>query len=158
MNRPLRNRLPVLALLIAGIACAGAACAQPGWRSGPGSGWGSGGGPGWGRGPGSGYYGMGPGMMGPGGMGPGMMGPGWGRGMPGFGDFDSDSDGRVSRSEFDAARGERRSQRSAQGYPMRGAANAPSFSDLDANGDASISPDEMRNFHYNRRRSWSGWR
>jgi Ca2+-binding EF-hand superfamily protein len=89
---------------------------------------------------------MGPGMMGPG-MGPGMMRPGMGRNMPGFGAFDRNDDGRVSEQEFQQTRAERQRQRSQQGYPMRGAAYAPSFSDLDADGSGGISPDEFARFH-----------
>ena len=151
MNRTLCTRWPARLLLLAGIACTAAACAQSGWRGGPGPGWGRGGGPGWDRGPfDGGYYGMGPGMMGP-----GMMGPRWGWNMPAYDEFDRNGDGRVSQSEFDAARAERRNQRAAQGYPMRGAAYAPSFSDIDADDDGNISADELNNYHDARRQAWT---
>ena len=154
MNRTPRNRWPAFALLIAGFAWTAAACAQPGWGGGPGSGWGRG----WDGGPYGHYYGMGPGMMGPGMVGPGMMSPGRGWNMPNFDAFDSDGDGRVSQSEFNNTRTERRSQRAAQGYPMRGTAYAPSFSDIDADNNGSIGPDEFRDYHAARRGYGAGWR
>jgi hypothetical protein len=145
MNAFHRPRWPALAVLIAGIACTTAACAQPGWGYGPGSGWGPG--------PHHRGYGMGPGMMGP-----GMMGPGMGRNMPAWATFDSNDDGRISETEFQQARAERQRQRAQQGYPMRGAASAPSFGDLDSDGDGSIGPDELRDFRDRRQQSWMGWR
>ena len=80
-------------------------------------------------------YGRGMGM-GPG-YGRGMgMGPGYGRGMgmgPGYGPCTGISEG------------------AQQGYQMRNVGNAPSFTDIDVNGDGAISPDEF-NAHQAQRR------
>jgi Ca2+-binding EF-hand superfamily protein len=72
--------------------------------------------------------------------------------MPSFSAFDADDDGRISQTELNAARAERQRQRAAQGYPMRGAANAPDFSAIDADGSGGISPEEFARFHGGARR------
>jgi len=90
--------------------------------------------------------GMGPGMDPGGGMGPGM-GPGMGRGMgmqmPEFAEFDTDGNGTLTKDEFYTARGKRMGERGAQGYPMRGAATAPTFEAIDADGDGRVGPEEF---------------
>ena len=65
------------------------------------------------------------------------------RGPIPFSAYDANSDGAISEEEFAAARSERMASRAAEGRPMRGAANAPTFSDLDANGDGVLAPDEL---------------
>jgi len=101
-------------------------------------------GPGYGRGMGM-WPGYGRGMgMGPG-YGQGMgMGPGYGRGMgPGYGQ------GMGMGPGYGPGMGV--NERAQQGYQMRGPGNAPSFTDIDANGDGAISPDEF-NAHQAQRR------
>lgn len=70
-----------------------------------------------------------------------MMGPGWQ--MPAFSDFDRDHDGSLTRDEFYDARADRMRERAQQGYPMRGAATAPSFESVDTDGDGAITPSEL---------------
>lgn len=65
------------------------------------------------------------------------------RGPMNFGAFDQNTDGVVTEQEFNTARAERMAARAAQGAPMRGAANAPSFTDFDLNGDGVVSPAEF---------------
>jgi Ca2+-binding EF-hand superfamily protein len=76
---------------------------------------------------------------------------------PSFERFDTDGDGRLSESELNAARAERRSQRAQQGYRLQGAPYAPGFDDLDADGDGSISRGEFDAFPHGQHRGM-GWR
>ena len=65
------------------------------------------------------------------------------RGPIPFTDFDKDDNGLISEEEFNAVRGERMATRAAEGRPMHGAASAPSFSELDTNGDGQLTQDEL---------------
>lgn len=65
------------------------------------------------------------------------------RGPIPFTDFDKDGNGLISEEEFNAVRGERMATRAAEGRLMRGAASAPSFSELDTNGDGQLTQDEL---------------
>jgi len=65
------------------------------------------------------------------------------RGPIPFADFDKDGNGLISEEEFNAVRGERMATRAAEGRPMHGAASAPSFSELDTNGDGQLTQDEL---------------
>ncbi len=57
--------------------------------------------------------------------------------------FDADGNGLVSEAEFSAARAERMATVQAEGRPMRGAASAPSFSDIDTNADGQVTRAEL---------------
>lgn len=57
--------------------------------------------------------------------------------------FDEDDNGFISEKEFNTVRGERMATRVAEGRPMRGAASAPSFAEIDANGDGQLTRDEL---------------
>ncbi len=57
--------------------------------------------------------------------------------------YDKDGNGVVSEAEFNTVREERMSARTAEGRPMRGARNAPSFTDFDTDGDGQLTPDEL---------------
>ena len=57
-------------------------------------------------------------------------------------DFDSDGDGFVSEDEFVTLRAARMKAHAEAGHTMRGAANAPTFSALDGNGDGVLDPGE----------------
>jgi Ca2+-binding EF-hand superfamily protein len=70
----------------------------------------------------------------------------------GFESFDRDGDGVISSAEFEQTRAERIAERSAAGYRMRGLENAPSFEQIDANGDGGLTPDELNSFHQGRMR------
>jgi Ca2+-binding EF-hand superfamily protein len=57
--------------------------------------------------------------------------------------YDKDGNGLISEEEFDTVRGERMAKRAAEGRPMRGAANAPTFSQFDTNSDGQLTEDEL---------------
>lgn len=65
------------------------------------------------------------------------------RGPIPFAAFDEDGNNLISEEEFNATRAKRRAAREAEGRPMRGAASAPSFSDLDTSADGQLTPDEL---------------
>lgn len=78
------------------------------------------------------------------GMGQGQgQGMGRGRNMPEFTDFDLNADGYFVEDEFYEARDKRISERARQGYPMRGLANAPSFAEIDTDGDGRVNSQEF---------------
>jgi Ca2+-binding EF-hand superfamily protein len=60
-----------------------------------------------------------------------------------FAQFDADDDGFVSEDEFNSTRAQHMAEMAAAGRPMKGAATAPAFSDLDANGDSKLSETEL---------------
>ena len=62
------------------------------------------------------------------------------RGPMPFAAYDKDGNGLISEDEFYLARSERMSKWAAEGRPMRGAANAPAFSDFDIDRDFQLSP------------------
>lgn len=65
------------------------------------------------------------------------------RGPIPFAAFDKDGNDVVSEDEFKATRAQRMETRASEGRPMRGAASAPSFSDLDTNADGQLTRDEL---------------
>ncbi|KHF24981.1 hypothetical protein [Solemya velum gill symbiont] len=64
------------------------------------------------------------------------------RGPIPFESFDRDGNGAISEQEFYSVRGERMAARAAQGRMLRRAAQAPSYEDIDLNGDKVISREE----------------
>ena len=68
---------------------------------------------------------------------------GRGRNMPLFTDFDLDTNGYIAEAEFYEARNKRVNQRAQQGYQMRNLASAPSYAEIDLDGDAKVSPQEF---------------
>jgi Ca2+-binding EF-hand superfamily protein len=65
------------------------------------------------------------------------------RGPIPFEAFDMDGSGAISEQEFYTVRSKRMAARAAEGAPMRNAANAPPFTEIDSNGDGSLSPEEL---------------
>ena len=63
--------------------------------------------------------------------------------MPLFTDFDLDTNGYIDETEFFEARSIRINERAQQGYKMRNLARAPSYAELDLDGDAKVSPQEF---------------
>ena len=65
------------------------------------------------------------------------------RGPIPFNVYDTDGDNLISEAEFYDARAKRMQKRADEGFPMRGAANAPDFSEFDGNGDGMLTPEEL---------------
>jgi len=65
------------------------------------------------------------------------------RGPIPFSAFDQDGSGFITQDEFDTVRAQRMAEKAADGRPMRGAADAPSFSEFDKNADGQLSQDEL---------------
>lgn len=65
------------------------------------------------------------------------------RGPASFAEFDADADGKINEQEFNEGRARRMAERAQQGGQMRNAANAPTFAQIDGNGDGVITPDEF---------------
>ncbi len=57
--------------------------------------------------------------------------------------LDLDRDGVVTAEEHAQVRTERHARRAEHGYPMRNAASAPSFEQIDGDGNGAISRDEL---------------
>lgn len=57
--------------------------------------------------------------------------------------LDLDADGMVSAQEHAQVRAQRHAAMAEQGYPMRNAAGAPRYEQIDLDGDESISRDEL---------------
>ena len=66
-----------------------------------------------------------------------------GHGPPPFSVFDMDENGFVSESEFESVHAQRMAARASQGRKMHCAATAPSFADLDTDGDGQLSEAEL---------------
>jgi hypothetical protein len=62
--------------------------------------------------------------------------------MP-FEALDLDGDGVVTAQEHAQVRAQRHAAMAKRGYPMRNAAGAPRFEQIDSDGDESISRDEL---------------
>jgi hypothetical protein len=75
--------------------------------------------------------------------------------------IDLNRDGVVTAEEHAQVRSERHAVRAQQGYPMRGAGSAPSFEQMDSDGDGSISREELSSHQaqrMQRRQEVSGYR
>jgi hypothetical protein len=57
--------------------------------------------------------------------------------------MDLNGDGVITAAEHEQVRAERQDVRAAHGYPMRRAASAPKFEQIDLDGSGSIEPDEL---------------
>lgn len=68
---------------------------------------------------------------------------GSGHGPAPFSVFDMDENGFVSEEEFNSVRQQRMAARASEGKKMRCAKYAPSFADLDTDGDGQLSPEEL---------------
>ena len=73
----------------------------------------------------------------------GLMAAGQGFNAPSFSYFDTNSDGKISKSEHEEGRQKRHQKMADEGRMLRNVANAPSFEEMDANGDGFISKDEF---------------
>ena len=60
-----------------------------------------------------------------------------------FSDFDMDGNGFVSEAEFYSVREQRMAARASEGKKMRCAQYAPSFADLDTDGDGQLNAEEL---------------
>lgn len=65
------------------------------------------------------------------------------RGPVSFATYDQNGDGIVTREEFNAVRKARQAEDPGWGGRRRGVADAPTFDELDSNGDGQLSEDEL---------------
>jgi Ca2+-binding EF-hand superfamily protein len=80
------------------------------------------------------------------------------RGPMPFSVMDLNGDGVITAEEHAKVRGARMSYRAKKGYPMRNAGNAPSFEQIDTDGNGSVSPEEMNRWQQTRRQGMGrGW-
>ncbi len=73
----------------------------------------------------------------------GMIAAAQGFNPPSFSYFDTDRDGKISKSELEDGRKARHTKMAQEGKMLRNEANAPAFSVLDVNGDGVISEKEF---------------
>lgn len=73
----------------------------------------------------------------------GVMAAGQGFNAPLFSYFDTDADGKITKSELEDGRKTRHAEMEKEGRMLKNAANMPSFSEMDANGDGLISKEEF---------------
>ena len=82
----------------------------------------------------------------------GVLAAGRGNMMPSFTDFDTNSDGQVTQTEFENTQQERMSANAQAGKMMRNAGNAPTFESIDTNNDSLISSQEFQTHQMSHRR------
>lgn len=68
---------------------------------------------------------------------------GSGHGPVPFSVFDMDENGFISEAEFYSVREQRMAAKASEGKKMRCAKYAPTFAELDTNGDGKLSPEEL---------------
>lgn len=73
----------------------------------------------------------------------GLMAAGQGFNAPSFSYFDTNSDGKISKTEHEDGRTKRHIELAEEGRMLRNVKNAPSFSAIDTNGDGFISQKEF---------------
>lgn len=73
----------------------------------------------------------------------GVLAAGQGFNAPSFSYFDTNGDGKITKSELEDGRKTRHSEMAKEGKMLRNSANAPTFSALDTNGDGVISKKEF---------------
>lgn len=66
-----------------------------------------------------------------------------GHSPPPFSAFDLDENGFVSEAEFESVHAQRMAERAAEGRKMHCAASAPTFADLDTDGDGKLNEQEL---------------
>lgn len=66
---------------------------------------------------------------------------------PNYSDLDANADNAVTAEELYAFRGQRMAERAEAGRKLKNAKNAPSFEDLDLDGDGKLSADEFAKHH-----------
>ncbi len=73
----------------------------------------------------------------------GLMAAGQGLNQPTFSSYDADSDGMITKSEYESGHQKRMKQKKEEGKMMKNQANSPAFEDIDTNGDGMISVEEF---------------
>ena len=66
---------------------------------------------------------------------------------PTYADLDANADNAVTAEELYAFRGKRMAERAEAGRKLKNAKKAPSFEDLDLDGDGNLSADEFAKHH-----------
>ncbi len=64
--------------------------------------------------------------------------------QPTFEEYDLNSDGKITQSEFEEARAKRMKQKAEEGKMLRNAGKAPAFSDMDKNNDGALNKEEFQ--------------
>ena len=78
------------------------------------------------------------------------------RGPVPFEVMDLNRDGVVTAEEHAQLRAQRRAARAQQGYPMRNAASAPNYEQIDTDGNGTVSPEEFAAHRARRAQQWPG--
>ena len=73
----------------------------------------------------------------------GLMAAGQGFNAPSFSYFDTNSDGKISKTEHEEGRLKRHQKMANEGRMLKSAADAPTFAQMDTNGDGFISKAEF---------------
>ena len=80
-----------------------------------------------------------------------LLARGQGNMMPSFSDFDTNSDNKITQSEFENTQQQRMTAKAESGRMMRNVGNAPLFADIDTNNDSTISKKEFQTHQASRR-------
>lgn len=81
----------------------------------------------------------------------GALAAGQGNRMMSYASFDTDGNGKITKVEFEETQAKRMAAQAEAGRMMRNAANAPQFSDIDANQDGIIDQAEFAKHQASRR-------
>jgi Ca2+-binding EF-hand superfamily protein len=73
----------------------------------------------------------------------GLMASGQGFNDPSFSYFDTNADGKITKAEHEDGRQKRHKKMADEGRMLRNAADAPTFEEIDANGDGFITQEEF---------------
>ncbi len=76
--------------------------------------------------------------------------------LPQYADFDSDKDGKITKTEFEDAQQRHMTKNAEEGRMLRNAGNMPIFEDIDTNHDGSFDAAEFSKHQQERRESMMG--
>lgn len=75
---------------------------------------------------------------------------------PGFSSFDTNGDGKITQSEFEATQQSRMAAQAESGKMMRNAGNAPQFGDIDTDNNGVIDANEFKTHQQTRMQNRPG--